>query len=163
MSPGLLDALPLILARNSVPPEKLEIELTEGVLLDPSLETLKRLRTLREKGVSIAVDDFGKGYSSLNYLRSLPIQAVKIDRSLVADTPTDERSAAIVRVVVGLAREFGFRVVGEGVETEKQVEALRREGCDEAQGFFFCRPCSAEQLPRVLQEWRSPWAQSELA
>jgi diguanylate cyclase (GGDEF)-like protein/PAS domain S-box-containing protein len=157
-NPRFLDQISEILGEHAVGPHQIEFEITESALFGPGQADPALIAdALRRTGVSITVDDFGKGYSSLSYLRTLPAQAVKIDRSLVAEVTVDDRSAAIVRAIVGLAEPFGFRVIGGGVETDEQLSILRREGCDEAQGFLFCRPCEPQQLAEFLEQWSAPW------
>lgn len=155
ISPGLAKRIPEVFANCGVSPGRIEIEINEAALCDLNQAARRRMFELRDLGVGIAIDNFGKGYSSLNYLKNFPAQTVKIDRMLVAELPTEKRSAAIVRAIVVLSESIGLRVIGEGVETEEQLTALRREGCDEAQGFLFSRPCHPDQLDGVLRRWRA--------
>jgi len=115
---------------------------------DPT--TLKTLFSLRNLGVRIAMDDFGTGYSSLRYLRSFPFDRIKLDRSFVQDLADAEGGVVIVRAVVGLGRSLGIPTLAEGVETVDQLECLRAEGYDEAQGFHFGRPAGPEATRRLL-------------
>jgi diguanylate cyclase (GGDEF)-like protein len=143
-----------------VPPDRLELEITESLLMRNTPETRASMNRFRSSGVGLSIDDFGTGYSSLGYLRELPVTALKIDRSFVSDLERKEDAAKICAAIIALARELRLRVVAEGVETEKQLVFLRRHHCDEAQGFLICRPVPAADLERVLggegavQAWR---------
>ena len=140
------------LARSGLAAHRLELEITESVLLlnvEPTLATLHQLRNI---GVRISMDDFGTGYSSLSYLRSFPFDKIKIDRSFVRDLNTDEDSIAIVRAVTGLGTSLGMSTTGEGLETQEELDFLKREGCTEAQGFFFSRPRPASEIFKMLAE-----------
>jgi EAL domain-containing protein (putative c-di-GMP-specific phosphodiesterase class I) len=128
----------------------LELEITETTAMQSAEVSVEVLRALRAIGVGISIDDFGMGYSSLNYLKRFPISAVKIDRAFVSDLATDEGDAAIVSAVIGMARSLRLRVVAEGVETAAQFAFLRSRKCDEAQGFYFSRPVAAEELTETL-------------
>lgn len=139
----VLDAL----HRAGVPPELLEIEVTENVLIGRGAERLiEALQTLRSAGVSVALDDFGTGYASLTHLKALPINKIKIDKSFVSDITLDQEDAAIVSATVGLAHALSLGVVAEGVETLAQASFLRNCGCDVIQGFLFGRPAPAQAL-----------------
>ena len=131
-------------------PSALELEITETTAMQNADVSVEVLRALREIGVGISIDDFGMGYSSLNYLRRFPINAVKIDREFVNDLATDDDDAAIVSAVIGMARSLRLRVVAEGVENAAQFAFLRSRKCDEAQGFYFSRPVSADELTDSL-------------
>jgi diguanylate cyclase (GGDEF)-like protein len=129
---------------------RLELEITESVLLQDSDVILGILQEVKAMGVQISMDDFGTGYSSLSYLRSFPFDKVKIDRSFVQDLPNDKNALAIVRAIVGLGETFGMSITAEGVETEAQATELARENCTHLQGFLFSRPVSAERLPGLM-------------
>ncbi|MBQ0131169.1 MAG: EAL domain-containing protein, partial [Comamonas sp.] len=116
----------------------------------------QELAELRALQVSVSLDDFGSGYSSLTYLRSLPLDTLKIDRSFVRDMMNDPGDFAIVQGVASLAHSFGYSVVAEGVETQEQCLTLERMGCQLAQGFFFAKPMPAHALPQWLANWESP-------
>jgi diguanylate cyclase (GGDEF)-like protein len=147
------------LADAGLPAARLELEITESLLLQHGAETLATLHALRALGASISMDDFGTGYSSLSYLRSFPFDKIKIDQSFVRDLGEDEESRAIVRAVIGLGRSLGMATTAEGVETQAQLAELRREGCTQVQGFLLGRPVSAaaaremvgETVPAVVQ------------
>src|SRR5690606_32870668 len=140
------------LTRYALPPESLQIEITEGVLLDSAQTTISKLARLKELGVKVSIDDFGTGYSSLNYLKNLPIDKIKIDRSFVNEVISDRHDAAITKAIIGLAHHLNLKVVAEGVETESQFWFLKRNFCDEFQGYFFDRPMAWEDFSRRLHE-----------
>lgn len=148
-----LEALELIdsvLRETGLPPQRLEIEITENVLLHDTEATLDALNRLKALGIGIAMDDFGAGYSSLSYLRRFPFDKIKIDRAFIVDTPGCPEAAAIVRAAINLGRSLGMRSSVEGVETVDQLEVLRREGAQEAQGFYFGRPMPGPTLAAFL-------------
>jgi EAL domain-containing protein (putative c-di-GMP-specific phosphodiesterase class I) len=128
-----------ILNSTGLAPRFLELEMTESLLVHNAEENIAVLRKLGQDGIRIAVDDFGTGYSSLSYLRQLPIHTLKIDRSFVRDLETDPDDEAIIEAIIAMAHSLGLRVTAEGVETRGQLEALRRMGCDEYQGYLFSK------------------------
>lgn len=137
---GLQSILMQALSQSGLAPQRLELEITESLLIDNVTETLKSLHSLREMGVRVALDDFGTGYSSLSYLRSFPFDKIKIDRSFVVDIMTDKGSAAIIQAITGLAAALGMETIAEGVELADQVEMLHKNGCDNIQGYLLSRP-----------------------
>ena len=137
---GLLSKLKGILAEYDVSPSMLGIEITESGIMENLMDSIAVLSGMKDLGMTVYVDDFGTGYSSLNYLKRLPIDALKIDKSFIDGVLADPNDAAITRAVVGIARSLGLRVVAEGVETAEQLEFLRRNGCDEIQGYLLSRP-----------------------
>ncbi len=144
------------LAESGLNPQLLDIELTESVLMDNVDDVAETLHQLRGLGVSLSIDDFGIGYSSLTYAKRFPAQRLKVDRSFVAQLVTNKVDAAIVGSVISLGHSLGMEVVAEGVEKPEQIEALRALGCDEIQGYFVSRPISAEALTGMLsqaQQW----------
>jgi diguanylate cyclase (GGDEF)-like protein len=138
------------LAAGGLPAAQLELEITESVLLDETEATLKTLHQLRGLGVRVSLDDFGTGYSSLSYLRSFPFDKIKIDRSFVRDVTASENGAAIVRAIAGLGASLGMEITAEGVETEEQLDLIRREGCTEAQGYYFSAPRPACEIRELM-------------
>lgn len=138
------------LVANDLVPDRLTLEITETVLMEDMDQGEAALEALHALGVRLAIDDFGVGYSSLSYLRRLPVDAVKLDRSFVSGLPDEQSSARIVEAVVGLGRAFGIRVVAEGVETHAQLEALRAIGCHAVQGYLLARPAPVEDAVRGL-------------
>ena len=135
--PGLVHA---VLLETGLPPSRLELEITEGVLIDDFSRAVGTLRRLKALGVRIAMDDFGTGYSSLSYLQSFPFDKIKIDQSFISNLGHNSQSATIVRAVIGLARGLDLPVLAEGVETKEQLAFLAKESCDEIQGFLIGRP-----------------------
>ncbi|MEA2988399.1 MAG: hypothetical protein QOG83_1110, partial [Alphaproteobacteria bacterium] len=132
---------------------RLELEITETVLLQDTASVLDALHQLRVLGVRISMDDFGTGYSSLSYLRSFPFDKIKIDRSFVAELGKKDDCVAIIRAVTGLGGSFGMATTAEGVETEDQLEILRSEGCTQAQGYLFSAPRPAKDIPLLLEKF----------
>jgi EAL domain-containing protein (putative c-di-GMP-specific phosphodiesterase class I) len=139
---------------SGAPPGLLELELTESMVMRDPDEAVRLLGALRALGVRISIDDFGTGHSSLAYLKRLPLDAVKLDRSFVCDLPADGHDAAITGGVIALAHQLHLQVVAEGVETPAQAEFLGQAGCDQAQGYLFSRPVPVQALEAWLQERR---------
>ena len=142
----LIERIVDTLDRTGLPPGRLEIEVTEGVLISEPDRAVALLSSLRSSGVRVSLDDFGTGYSSLSYLRQFPLDKIKIDRSFVNDLDVDEKSASIVRAVVALAHSLGLSVTAEGVETQEQLDLLRLQRCNQVQGYLVGRPAPLEQL-----------------
>ena len=142
------------LAASRLPPDRLELEITESALLQDNDATLATLHQLRKLGVKIAMDDFGTGYSSLSYLRSFPFDKIKIDKSFVKDVLVHPESLAIVRAVAGLGMSFGVPTTAEGVETREQFEQIREAGCTQCQGYLFGRAMPNAEVMRALQQRR---------
>lgn len=142
----IVQAVSDALRESGLEPSRLDLEITESVLLQGDDVIAARLRQLKSLGVSIVLDDFGTGYSSLSYLRTFPFDKIKIDRSFIAEMSIKSNSAAIVCSITGLAKSLGMTTVAEGVETTEQFELLRLAGCDEMQGYLFGRPCRACEL-----------------
>ncbi len=141
-----------IIDESSIDPCLLTLEFTESLLMEDIEGKIKQLQQLKGLGVKLSIDDFGTGYSALSYLRKLPLDELKIDRSFVVDTPQDNQSAAIVSSVIFLAQKLGLKTIAEGVETEEQRQFLENEQCQQFQGFFFSRPLPANELyDRYLQ------------
>ena len=154
--PALHASVTEALAASGLPPERLELEITESILLQNDDETLGVLRQFRDMGIQIAMDDFGSGYSSLAYLRRFPFTRVKIDRCFVHDLAVRPEAEPIVRAITQLARSLGMATTAEGVETQEQLAALRQTGCDEVQGFLFSVPVRLEEIPGLLSRSGRP-------
>jgi len=158
--PGLVHT---VLLETGLSPSRLELEITEGVLIGDFSRAVSILRRLKTLGVRIAMDDFGTGYSSLSYLQSFPFDKIKIDRTFIANLDNNAQSAAIVRAVIGLGHGLGLPVVAEGVETEAQLAILAAEACDEYQGYLIGRPCPMEDYAELVGRKRKGKAKLALA
>jgi len=135
-------------------PELLELEITEGAVMEDSSATLATMNALNAHGIQIALDDFGTGYSSMNYLKRMPLNNLKVDQGFVKGLPYDQDNHAIVRAILSLAKNFGFSVTAEGVETLEQAVALKNMACDTLQGYYFSKPVTAAEIPGLLtQKW----------
>ncbi|UTW07701.1 EAL domain-containing protein [Pseudomonas benzenivorans] len=151
---GFVDTVRAVLEETGLPPELLELELTESVLLENADRAIFVLHALKELGVSLAIDDFGTGFSSLNYLKRLPIDKIKIDRSFVQEVISDSTDAAISLGIISMAHHLKLKVVAEGVETEPQYAFLKKNHCDEFQGFYFAKPMPLPLLEEFLRTQR---------
>ena len=151
--PGLLPAVRDALEQSGLDPARLELEVTETVLIQDTEATLETLRQLRELGVLIALDDFGTGYSSISYLSRFSFDRIKIDQSFVRDLVAGANSLAIVRAIITLGQSLGISITAEGVETEAQLAMLRAERCLEVQGYLFSRPVPAEDVPALIERF----------
>ncbi len=151
---GLPRTVAALLARLGLPPEWLELELTESMLMHGSDEVIDMMDELHAKGISLALDDFGTGYSSLSYLKRFPIDTLKIDRSFVAGIPQDANDCAIAGAIVSMAKQLGHKVIAEGVETREQLAFLSSLGCHEIQGYLFSPGVPAESFAALVREGR---------
>ena len=136
---------------SGLQPNRLEIEITESIMITDSRHACDVLYRLKELGLSISMDDFGTGYSSLGYLRSFPFDKIKIDKSFVQHMLDRQDCLAIVRAVTGLAGSLGMAVTAEGAESAQQVERLRAEGCTEVQGYYYSKPRPLSELGELLE------------
>ncbi|WP_016853871.1 EAL domain-containing protein [Halomonas smyrnensis] len=148
--PTFLSRLEQQLEESHIPPHWLELEVTEGVLMEDKHVAISILHALRDLGVGVAIDDFGTGFSSLSYLKQLPVSKVKIDRSFIRDLTEDDNDRAIVQGIISMAQHMGLKVVAEGVETEDQLQCLADYGCEIFQGFLLAKPMPIEQLEQLL-------------
>ncbi|QNP41506.1 EAL domain-containing protein [Lysobacter solisilvae (ex Woo and Kim 2020)] len=159
--------LPEIVARalsgRGIPPERLQLELTETVIMANAEQNAAMLQAIRDLGVGLAIDDFGTGYSSLSYLKRLPLTTLKIDKEFIGDLTRDADDEAITGAVIAMAHSLGLNVVAEGVETEAQVRFLHDHGCDEIQGYWLARPLRAEECLTFLHSWATATSESERA
>jgi EAL domain-containing protein (putative c-di-GMP-specific phosphodiesterase class I) len=150
-SATLISTIVNALATNNISPNRLELEITESVLMTDTEFTLKRLHQIKDLGVRISLDDFGTGYSSLSYLRAFPFDKIKIDKSFVKDIESRPESRAIAMATLSLAKSLGMRCTAEGVETLYQADFLRDHGCDELQGFFISRAQPLDNLVHIVE------------
>jgi diguanylate cyclase (GGDEF)-like protein len=148
--PNLIEEISNVLEETGLRPGALELEITESNAMQNAELTIHTLREIKALGVRIAMDDFGTGYSSLNYLKRFPIDTLKLDRSFIREVTTDATDAAIVNAVIAMAHSLNLKVVAEGVETEDQLEALRKQKCDRIQGYLFSKPLPVDQLEAYL-------------
>ena len=147
---GLKEIVEEALQEAMIPPQCLELEITESTLMRSPEKAMRTLTELKAMGIRIAIDDFGTGYSSLSYLKRLPLDFLKIDQSFVKNLASDPRDQAIIRAIIAMARSLDLKTIAEGVETEEQFSFLQEHGCDEIQGYFFSRPLPAEEIPGIL-------------
>lgn len=147
--PGFIYTVMNALETSGLEPQQLELEITERLILDNTIETADILRQLDQSGIRLSVDDFGTGYSALSYLKSYPFDTLKIDKSFIQDVMKEQDDAALVKAIINMAHSLGLRVIAEGVEEEAQTHFLQKEGCDYSQGYFYSRP-----LPeRDFRDW----------
>jgi len=148
---ALLDQVKNALSESGLSPNRLEIEITEGILLSDEVRTLELLNALRALGIRISMDDFGTGYSSLSYLRRFPFDKIKIDQSFVRQVPQDPESAAIVRAIITMGSCLGMSTTVEGVETLEQFDFSVSEGCDTIQGYHVSKPLDRATLSAFIE------------
>ncbi len=150
----LVETVRQVLQRTGLEPGRLELEITESVLINDAAAALDILNGLKALDVKIAMDDFGTGYSSLGYLNSFPFDKIKIDKSFIGNLSDKEKSGAIVKSVIGLGQSLNMITTAEGVETLEQAAFLRQQGCDQVQGFYFSKPVPAAELPLFIDRWQ---------
>jgi diguanylate cyclase (GGDEF)-like protein/PAS domain S-box-containing protein len=153
--PDFVDQVMTAIADSGIAPHKLKLELTESLLADGIEVTVAKMGSLKAMGVTLSLDDFGMGYSSLSYLKRLPLDQLKIDREFVKDILTDANDAAIARTIIGLAQSLGLGVIAEGVETQAQRAFLAQQGCYEYQGYLFCKPLPVGELEAFMDSLES--------
>lgn len=153
---SVIESVGRILRETGLEPRWLGLELTETVLVNHQKEGADTLHALRAMGLHLSVDDFGTGYSSFSYLKHFPLDTLKIDRAFIRGITDDPDDAAICTAIVALGHALGLTVTAEGVETEEQVELLRKQGCDQIQGYFFSRPVGPDAMAELLRDQRGP-------
>jgi EAL domain-containing protein (putative c-di-GMP-specific phosphodiesterase class I) len=146
----LVNIINSIILETGLEPMRLELEVTESLMLGDAPQTIETLRQLRERGVKVSIDDFGTGYSSLSQLQNIPLDVLKIDRSFVRDMMLNRNIVAIVKTIIALAHNFKLETIAEGVETEDQASFLRQLGCNELQGYLFGKPLPPDELELLL-------------
>jgi predicted signal transduction protein with EAL and GGDEF domain len=147
---NLIEIVKEALQDAMIPPQCLELEITESIIMRNPEKAMRTLTELKALGIEIAIDDFGTGYSSLSYLKRLPLDFLKIDQSFVKNLASDPRDQAIIRAIIAMAHSLNLKTIAEGVETEEQLSFLQKHGCDEIQGYLFSRPLPAEEIPGIL-------------
>ena len=152
MEPQLLDTVARVLRETSLDPTLLELEVTESISIKAAPNLVENLHALHQLGCHVAIDDFGTGAASLDYLRRLPADRIKIDQSFVRNIGVDPDDEAIVRATIEMAHRLNRAVVAEGVEIEPHLQFLRQHGCDELQGYLFCRPLQPVSFDKLLAE-----------
>jgi EAL domain-containing protein (putative c-di-GMP-specific phosphodiesterase class I) len=152
--PDLIDMIECVLEETGLTPDHLKLEVTESGLMEHPEQAAVKMKALRAKGIHFSIDDFGIGYSSLGYLKQLPIDTFKIDRSFVMDATTDKDDQEIIKTIIAMARNLSMDTVAEGVETREQQEFLTQNGCHAMQGYYFGHPMPAEQFEQVLCDYQ---------
>ncbi len=148
--PNLAEVIENILKETGLNPQLLELEITEGIMMGDNQAAMTFLTRMHELGIQMSIDDFGTGFSSLSYLKNLPVNKLKVDQSFVRDIETDQSDAAIVRSIISLGHRLDLKVIAEGVENIAQLDFLRIRGCDEVQGYYFSRPLAAEDFVKFV-------------
>jgi EAL domain-containing protein (putative c-di-GMP-specific phosphodiesterase class I) len=148
--PDLIERLTAIFRKASIDPRILELEITESVLIQQPANALKRMKELKDLGVHICLDDFGTGYSSFAYLKQFPFDALKIDRSFIANVHDDPKSSAIVTAIIQMAHSMNTKIIAEGVETMYEYEFLKQHGCEEVQGYLFSPPVPENKFCELM-------------
>jgi EAL domain-containing protein (putative c-di-GMP-specific phosphodiesterase class I) len=149
----LLEQINKVLDSTKLDPNLLGLEITENSALNRSEDTMQLLKSLKNRGIELSIDDFGIGYSSLSYLKRLPVQMLKIDRSFVMNMTRDSEDVAIIRAIIAMAHSMGIKVTAEGVETDEQIDILSALHCDAIQGYHFSRPVPARAVARLLNQY----------
>jgi EAL domain-containing protein (putative c-di-GMP-specific phosphodiesterase class I) len=150
--PHLPELVTQILQEVKLPPQYLELELTEGVAMDDPLRAIEVMDALHERGIRMSIDDFGTGYSSLSYLKKFKVYKLKIDQSFVRDITVDPEDKAIVAAIISMANSLGMHTIAEGVETADQLAFLRLQGCNEVQGYYFSKPLPVDQFETFVRK-----------
>lgn len=148
----IIEDIIVILKETGLDPKDLEIEITENIIMKETEYIIESLKQLKQLGVKIAIDDFGTEYSSLNYIKQLPVDKIKIDISFVRGINISHKDEAIIKVIIALAKNLELKVIAEGAETKEQIEFLRKEGCDEIQGYYYYKPMPAKQIEDIMNK-----------
>ena len=152
MKNDFLDEIRSLLRNTGIPPQQLEIEITESIMIDSAEKALQCINEIRSMGIMVAIDDFGTGYSSLSYLNNFPANLLKIDKSFIDKMNTSDSSKQYVAAIISIGHIMGFDVISEGVETEDQLATLNSIGCDYIQGFIWGRPLPQEEAEKLVME-----------
>jgi EAL domain-containing protein (putative c-di-GMP-specific phosphodiesterase class I) len=149
--PGFQGAIEHILKETGIPGHCLDLEITEGILMQRSEDNVSTLKQLSDMGIKLSIDDFGTGYSSLAYLQRFPVDALKIDRSFISGIGQDSNDTALVTAIISMAQSLRLKVLAEGVETAEQIEFLRTHGCLSAQGYYYSAAVAADDFTELLR------------
>jgi EAL domain-containing protein (putative c-di-GMP-specific phosphodiesterase class I) len=141
-----VDKVKDIFAKTGMNPSNVEVEITERFIMEFSIQKLSIIQELRDLGCHISIDDFGTGYSSMNYLKKLPLDTIKIDKSFIDDVPSNTHDIVVTKAIIALSKNLGYQVIAEGIETQEQEEFLKENGCDIGQGYYFAKPMSEDGL-----------------
>jgi EAL domain-containing protein (putative c-di-GMP-specific phosphodiesterase class I) len=150
---SLVDTVSKALDDNNLPPAAIQIELTEGVLLEETSDSAERMKKIESMGIKLLIDDFGTGYASLSYLQRYNFESIKIDRSYINGVLTNEQDAKLVKAVIAMANSLGMSVVSEGVENKEQLDFLHNANCKFIQGYYFSKPVKPEELVVLLKKF----------
>ncbi len=161
LEPDFVEEVLCTLEETRLPPAALDIEITESLAMEQFDTVVLKLQALRELGIRVSLDDFGAGYSSLNYLTTLPLTKVKLDRGLVQFTHGEQKEARLVNSIIQMAHQLNLEVVAEGIETQEQLDILKAQGCDTIQGYYYSKPLPAKAFEQLL--WAQPWNLRALA
>jgi EAL domain-containing protein (putative c-di-GMP-specific phosphodiesterase class I) len=151
-SQNLVNIVARVLEETQLEPKYLELELTESMFISNTEIAIDTMYDLKNLGVSLSIDDFGSGYSSLSYLKRFPVDYLKIDRSFIKDIESSSKDAAITSAIAVLAHSLDMKIIAEGVENQEQVDYLKQKGCQELQGFLFSRPVAADEIQKIVSE-----------
>jgi EAL domain-containing protein (putative c-di-GMP-specific phosphodiesterase class I) len=149
---GLIEDMQAALNESGLPPDLLEVEITESMIMHNAEQAVRVLNDIKALGVRLAIDDFGTGYSSLAQLKRFPVDTLKVDRSFIRDAPHDAEDGAITEAIIAMGRTLGLTIVAEGVETLEQQTFLSQRSCDEMQGFYFSTPVAPEDFAALLRK-----------
>ena len=161
LEPDFVEDVLWTLQETGLPPTALDVEITESLAMEQFDTVVPKLQALRDYGIRISLDDFGAGYSSLNYLTTLPLTKVKLDRGLVQFTNPEQKEALMVQSIIQMAHQLSLEVVAEGIETQEQLDTLKAQGCDTIQGYYYSRPLPAKAFEQLL--WQQPWNIQDIA
>lgn len=154
-NPDFLNLITRLASLYDVPPEAIELELTEGLLMEQTEHSIESISEISKRGFSVSIDDFGTGYSSLAYLRKFPLDILKIDQSFVADLPSSPDAISLCNAIINLAHSLKLSVIAEGVETKEQLLFLQSQGCEVAQGYFISRPLPEREFILWLADYNA--------
>ena len=154
MDVSFIDNIKSVIDKTGVDPKTIELEITEGALIEPGPHVIETIAELNELGFTLAIDDFGTGYSSLAYLQRFNVDKLKIDRSFVKDVLVDSQGEAITTAIISMAKSLNLQILAEGVETKEQLALLKEKGCEVYQGFYFSRPIQVDAFEDLMRDYK---------